>query len=69
MHTYSYQIPGWMFHLGPIAAPDLEAAKAEIRKRLGVSRLPKGIRVWDVAARPMHRYRPVSESLQPLFGC
>ncbi len=69
MHRFSYKLSGWMFDQGPILAPNLEAAKSEIRKRLGVSRLPKGITVWDLADRPMCRYRPVQDPPQPLLAC
>ena len=35
----------------------LEAAKAEIRQRLSVSRLPLGLQIWDLAERPLARWR------------
>jgi len=42
---------------GPIEASSLEAAKAQIRQRLGVSRLPLGVQIWDLAERPLTRWR------------
>ena len=59
MHSFAFQLPGYFYTYGPIAAGSLESAKAEIRRRLGVQRLPKGIRIWNLAEKPMPRYRPV----------
>jgi coproporphyrinogen III oxidase-like Fe-S oxidoreductase len=42
---------------GPVEAGNLEAAKAQIRKRLGVNRLPLGLQVWDLAEHPLTRWR------------
>jgi hypothetical protein len=42
---------------GPVTADSLEAAKAQIRQRLGVGRLPHGFRVWDLSERPLTRWR------------
>ncbi|GLH67744.1 hypothetical protein [Geothrix edaphica] len=47
---------------GPVEAESLEAAKAQIRKRLGVSRLPLGFQVWDLAERPLTRWRVAAAS-------
>jgi len=47
---------------GPLEAESLEAAKAQIRKRLGVSRLPLGFQVWDLAERPLTRWRVATAS-------
>jgi hypothetical protein len=66
MNQFAYQLPAYMFHFGPIAASDVETAKAEIRRRLGVTRLPRGLKVWDTAVKPMDRYRFVQE---PLLEC
>lgn len=59
MHTFAFQLPGYSITYGPIAAGSLDSAKAEIRRRLGVSRLPKGIRIWNLAERPMPRWKVV----------
>lgn len=42
---------------GPIEADSLDAAKAQIRRRLGVSRLPLGFQIWDLTERPLTRWR------------
>jgi len=42
---------------GPIEADSLEAAKSAIRQRLGVRRLPLGVQIWDLAERPLARWR------------
>jgi len=59
MTQWAWQEPGFFKHYGPVTAPSLDAAKAEIRKRLGVKRLPHGIQVWDLSERPMDRWRVV----------
>ncbi len=57
MRTYGYKLPGYFMEYGPIEARDEEAAKAAIRQRLGVRRLPWGIQVWDLAERPLSRWK------------
>lgn len=47
---------------GPIEAETLDAAKAQIRRRLGVSRLPLGFQVWDLSERPLTRWRVAAAS-------
>ena len=47
---------------GPLEAESLEAAKAQIRQRLGVTRLPQGLQVWDLAERPLTRWRVAAAS-------
>ena len=47
---------------GPVEAGSLEAAKAQIRKRLGVNRLPLGLQVWDLAEHPLARWRVAEAS-------
>jgi hypothetical protein len=55
--TFGYKLGGFFLEYGPIEADSLAAAKAQIRKRLGVSRLPAGVRIWDLAERPLTRWR------------
>lgn len=55
--TFGYKFPDFFMEYGPIEAQDLEAAKTLVRKRLGVSRLPKGMEVWNLADRPLVRWR------------
>jgi hypothetical protein len=61
MHQWAWREPGYFMHYGPVTAPNLDAAKAEIRMRLGVSRLPRGIKVWDLSERPMERWRVMED--------
>lgn len=55
--TFGYKFSGFFLEYGPIQAGSLEAAKAQIRQRLGVSRLPLGVQIWDLAERPLTRWR------------
>jgi len=57
MRYYGYKLAGYFMEYGPIEADSLDAAKAEIRQRLSVSRLPLGLQVWDLAERPLTRWR------------
>lgn len=57
MRRFGYKFSGYFMEYGPIEAGSLEAAKAQIRRRLGVSRLPLGFQVWDLEARPLARWR------------
>ena len=54
---FAYKFSGYFMEYGPIEAPSLEAAKAVVRQRLGVTRLPLGLRVWDLTERPLVRWR------------
>lgn len=54
---FGYKFSGYFMEYGPIEADSLDAAKAEIRQRLSVSRLPLGLQVWDLAERPLTRWR------------
>jgi hypothetical protein len=55
--TFGYKLSGFFLEYGPIEADSLDAAKAQIRQRLGVSRLPLVVQVWDLAERPLTRWR------------
>lgn len=57
MRRFGYKFSGYFMEYGPIEAGSLEAAKTQIRRRLGVSRLPLGFQVWDLAERPLARWR------------
>jgi len=57
LRTFGYKFSGFFPEYGPIEADSLEAAKAQIRQRLGVSRLPLGVQIWDLAERPITRWR------------
>ena len=57
LHGFGYKFSGYFMEYGPIQADNLDAAKAQLRHRLGVSRLPLGIQIWDLAERPLARWR------------
>lgn len=57
LHGFGYKFSSYFMEYGPIEAPNLDSAKAEIRRRLGLSRLPQGFQVWDLSERPLTRWR------------
>lgn len=57
LHGFGYKFSGYFMEYGPVEAPDLASAKAQIRRRLGLSRLPQGIQIWDLGERPLTRWR------------
>lgn len=59
MSQYGYRHAGFVIEHGPIQAASMTDAKAIIRKKLGVKRLPWGLQVWDLATRPLAVYRVV----------
>ncbi len=57
LRSFGYKLSGYFMEYGPIEADNLDAAKALVRQRLGVSRLPHGVLIWDLSERPMARWR------------
>jgi len=55
--SFGYKLPGFFMEYGPIEAESEDGARLAIRKRLGVKRLPWGLQVWDLAARPLVRWK------------
>ena len=55
--SFGYKLPGFFMEYGPVLAESEEEARAQIRRRLGVNRLPWGLRVWDLAARPLAQWK------------
>jgi hypothetical protein len=55
--SFGYKFSGYFMEYGPIEADSLDAARAQLRKRLGLSRLPLGLQIWDLAERPLTRWR------------
>ena len=55
--SFGYKFSGYFMEYGPVAAEDLDAAKAQIRRSLGMSRLPLGFQIWDLEERPLTRWR------------
>ena len=47
---------------GPVEAASAEEARLLIRARLNVGRLPKGLRIWDLADRPLARWKVAQAS-------
>lgn len=60
MAFYGYKHSGFIVEHGPVEAPSLGEAKAIIRRRLGVARLPWGFQVWDLTCRPLKTFKAVS---------
>jgi len=60
MHSYGFKLPDFFLEYGPIVAKDIDEAKVIIRKKLGMCRLPRGIKVWDLAERPIVRWRAIA---------
>ena len=57
LRSFGYKFSGYFMEYGPVEADSLDTAKAQIRRRLGVSRLPLGFQIWDLAERPLARWR------------
>ena len=57
LRSFGYKLSGYFMEYGPIEADSLDAAKAQVRRRLGVGRLPHGIQIWDLSERPLARWR------------
>jgi len=57
LRSFGYKFSGYFMEYGPIEAESLEGARAQLRKRLGLSRLPLGVQIWDLAERPITRWR------------
>nr|WP_320133059.1 hypothetical protein [uncultured Holophaga sp.] len=55
--AFGYKLPGYFMEYGPIEAASEAEAKRVIRRKLGVARLPWGLQVWDLAERPLARWR------------
>jgi hypothetical protein len=55
--SFGYKLPGYFMEYGPVFANSEDEAKTLIRKRLGVTRLPWGIKVWDLSQRPLTRWQ------------
>ena len=55
--SFGYKLPGYFMEYGPIVAGNVDEAKAQIRQKLGLSRLPWGFQVWDLSQRPLTRWR------------
>ncbi len=62
MRSFAYKLPGYFMEYGPVQARDLDEAKALIRQRLNTRRLPRGLQVWDLADRPLARWRVAEAS-------
>lgn len=60
--SYGYKLPGYFMEYGPIEAASETEARQAIRRKLGVTRLPWGLQVWDLSTRPLARWRVASAS-------
>ncbi len=57
LRQFGYKLSDYFMEYGPLEASNLEAAKALVRQRLGVGRLPLGVQIWDLSERPLTRWR------------
>jgi hypothetical protein len=55
--SFGYKLPGYFMEYGPIEAGSEEEARMKIRRRLGVNRLPWGLKIWDLSVRPLARWK------------
>lgn len=62
LKSFGYKLPGYFMEYGPVCAQDAEGAKVMIRQRMGVKRLPWGLQIWDLAERPLTRWRAAEAS-------
>ena len=60
--SFGYKLPGYFMEYGPIEAGNLDEAKAVIRQRLGVNRLPWGLQFWDLSSRGLAKWRVAQAS-------
>ncbi|HNX95698.1 MAG TPA: hypothetical protein PKL14_11105, partial [Holophaga sp.] len=60
--AFGYKLPGYFMEYGPIHARDEAEARTVIRQRIGVKRLPMGLRVWNLAERPLRRWQVADAS-------
>lgn len=62
LKSFGYKLPGYFMEYGPISAPTEAQAKAAIRSKLGVRKLPWGLQIWDLAERPLAQWRILDAS-------
>jgi hypothetical protein len=55
--SFGYKLPGYFMEYGPVLAGTEQEAKAAIRRRLGLNRLPWGLQVWDLSTRPLTKWK------------
>lgn len=56
MQAYGYKFSDYFMEYGPVLATSPEEARLLIRRRLGVPRLPRGLKIWDLETRPLARW-------------
>ncbi len=62
LKAFGYKLPGYFMEYGPVHACTEEEARNLIRQRLNVKRLPWGLQVWDLANRPLAKWRVAQAS-------
>lgn len=62
LRSFGYKLPGYFMEYGPVHARDEEEARSIIRQRLNAKRLPWGLQVWDLANRPLAKWRVAQAS-------
>ena len=62
LKSFGYKLPGYFMEYGPVYALSEDEARILIRQRLNAKRLPWGLQVWDLAQRPMTKWRVAQAS-------
>jgi len=62
LKSFGYKQMGYFMEYGPIYARDLDEARGLIRQRLNARRLPWGLQIWDLAKRPLAKWRVAEAS-------
>ncbi|MDP2877762.1 MAG: hypothetical protein Q8O00_16350 [Holophaga sp.] len=62
LKSFGYKLPGYFMEYGPVLATDEDAARRLIRQRLNAKRLPWGLQIWDLAARPLAKWKVAEAS-------
>lgn len=62
LRSFGYKLSGFFMEYGPILALDEEDARKLIRQKLNAKRLPWGLQVWDLTARPLSKWKVAEAS-------
>ena len=62
LKSFGYKLPGYFMEYGPVYAQSEDEARVLIRQRLNAKRLPWGLQVWDLARRPLAKWRVAQAS-------
>ena len=62
LKSFGYKNFGYFMEYGPVFAKDLTEARTLIRARLNTRRLPSTLQIWDLADRPLAKWRVAEAS-------